>query len=297
MSDRPAAAELKGAVHDFWDAESCGERYFDGDGEQARFDAHARTRYRLEPFLFEFARFHEGRGKRVLEIGVGLGADFLQWLQAGAKVTGIDLTPRAIERAGRRSKLAGFPDADLRVGDAEALPFDDDTFDIVYSWGVLHHSPDTARAVQEVRRVLKPGGVARVMVYHDPSWVGLMLWARHALARGKPWIPPREVVFEHLESPGTKVYSVEEGRRLFADYQEVSRCESVLCPADLLTIDPSEKHQGLLDRAVWRLWPRWLIRAVGDRMGSFLLIEGRKQVATFHRPTAAGQPRRDGSTP
>ena len=269
------ADQAKHRVHDHWDASSCGERYLEGDTERDRFRAQADARYRLEPFIFDFARFHEGRDRRVLEVGVGLGADSLQWLRAGAVFSGLDLTPRAIEQTRRRLALEGFPDVDLQVGDAEALPFSDASFDLVYSWGVLHHSPDTARAIREVRRVLKPGGVARIMVYHDPSWVGLMLWARHALAAGTPWRSPRSVVAEHLESPGTKVYSPDEARSLFAGFH-VKRCWPVLCPADLMLNAPSPKHQGWIDRLAWRLWPRPLIRAVGDRMGSFLLIEAQR---------------------
>lgn len=124
--------------------------------------------------------------------------------------------------------------------------------------------------------MLKPGGVARVMVYHDPSWVGWMLWARHALGHGKPWGHPRQAVFKHLESAGTKVYTLSEAAELFTGYREVVRNESVLSGADLLTIAPSEKHRGFVDKVAWRLWPRPLVRALGDRFGLFLLIEARK---------------------
>ncbi len=264
----------KQAVHEHWDAASCGERYLVGSDDVARFEAQAEARYRLEPFIFEFARFHEGRGRRGLEIGVGLGADFVQWLRAGAHMTGVDLTARAVEQTRERAALYGFR-PDVSVADAEDLPFADASFDFVYSWGVLHHSPDTAKAVREVHRVLEPGGTARVMVYHGPSWVGWMLWARHAAAKGTPWRSARDVVAEHLESPGTKVYSVAEAEALFDGF-EVRRCEPVLCPADLMLNAPSAKHRGLLDRVAWKLWPRPLVRALGDRFGSFLLIEARK---------------------
>ncbi len=266
----------KSAVHEHWDAASCGERYLVGPDDVARFEAQADARYRLEPFIFEFARFHEGRGRRGLEIGVGLGADFVQWLRAGARMTGVDLTARAVEQTRRRASIYGFT-PDLHVADAEELPFDADTFDFVYSWGVLHHSPDTPTAVREVLRVLKPGGTARVMVYHGPSWVGWMLWARHAAAAGRPLRRARDVVGEHLESPGTKVYSIAEARALFDGF-DVRRCAPVLCPADLLLNEPSAKHRGLVDRLAWRFWPRPLVRALGDRFGSFLLIEARKPV-------------------
>jgi SAM-dependent methyltransferase len=266
-------AALKEQVRAFWDAESCGSRYLDGEDAQSRWEAQGAARYRLEPFIFELARFHEGRDKRVLEIGVGLGADSLQWLRAGADFTGIDLTPEAVRQCKERVAAYGFVDADIRVGDAEALPFEDATFDLVWSWGVLHHTPDTRRAFSEAARVLRPGGLLRAMVYHDPSWVNLMLWARHGALAG---LTPREAAFRHLESPGTKCYPVREARELLAPFSEVLRVEPKLCPADLLDIKPSGKHQGRLDKLAWRFWPRPLVRAIGDRFGSFLLIEARK---------------------
>ncbi|MGH3665614.1 MAG: class I SAM-dependent methyltransferase, partial [Egibacteraceae bacterium] len=120
-----ADPDMKEQVKRFWESESCGERY--GDDQD-------RVRYALEPEILEFADFPSSRGKRVLEIGVGMGADFIRWLRAGATATGIDITDRAVAITHERVAAEGF-EADIRVADAEALPFDDDQFDIVYSWG------------------------------------------------------------------------------------------------------------------------------------------------------------------
>jgi ubiquinone/menaquinone biosynthesis C-methylase UbiE len=115
----------------------------------------------------------------VLEVGVGMGADHLEWARHMPRsLSGIDLTERAIAHTATRLALYGLR-SDLRVADAEKLPFRDASFDLVYSWGVLHHSPDTPRAVREVLRVLRPGGLARVMIYHAHSMVGYMLWLRY----------------------------------------------------------------------------------------------------------------------
>ena len=94
---------------------------------------------------------------KVLEIGVGLGADHHQFAAAGAELFGIDLTERAIAHTQHRLTVFGLK-SDLAVGDAENLNFPDESFDKVYSWGVLHHSPDTPKAIAEVWRVLKRGG-------------------------------------------------------------------------------------------------------------------------------------------
>src|SRR5262249_35813955 len=150
----------------------------------------------------DFARFEDGRGKRVLEVGVGMGADHAEWARrAPSYLAGVDLTPRAIEMTGARLEMSSLT-SDLKVADAEHLPFEDASFDIVYSWGVLHHTPDTPSAVREVLRVLKPGGQARVMLYHKHGLVFQLLWLRYALLAGKPLRSMDEVIAVHAESAG-----------------------------------------------------------------------------------------------
>ena len=267
---------LKADVRDFWNEESCGTRYMEGEDALERFRAHATARYQLEPYIPGFAGFSESQGKKVLEIGVGLGADFVQWLQNGADATGVDLTPAAIEQTKARLELEGFQDVPLQVSDAENLPFDDETFDLVYSWGVLHHSPDTQRALDEVHRILKPGGTARIMIYRHPSWVGLMIWVRYALLRGKPFLSAQRLLADHLESPGTQAFRDDEARKLFHRFEEIVRFQPQLGPGDTLEIRPSAKYQSGFYRVVWALWPRWLIHRIGNRMGLALMVEVRK---------------------
>ena len=173
--------------------------YAKGDSLRQQLEAQAKARYELEPYIFEFAGFQEGAGRRVLEVGVGMGADHLEWAKARPELlAGIDLTPRAVEYTRSRLEPYGLR-SKLLVADAESLPFDDDSFDIAYSWGVLHHTPDTFRAVQEVRRVLRPGGTARVMIYHSHSIVGYMLWARYGLVAGRPMRSLADIYAHHLE--------------------------------------------------------------------------------------------------
>ena len=182
----------KEQVHDFWNDASCGEElYLHGSDRQA-YQAQAARRYELEPYIPAFARFEQAQGQRVLEIGVGLGADHQRFAEAGAELFGVDLTERAIEHTRRRLAAFGLSSS-LGVADAEHLDFPEGSFDRVYSWGVLHHSPDTETAIAEVWRVLRPGGSASIMVYHKRSLVGLMLWTRYALLRLRPWMGLREI--------------------------------------------------------------------------------------------------------
>jgi 2-polyprenyl-3-methyl-5-hydroxy-6-metoxy-1,4-benzoquinol methylase len=115
--------------------------------------------------IFEYERF---RGKKVLEIGCGMGCMASQWASHGADITAIDLNPVAIEKTTRRFELFELKGNIMEV-DAETLPFPDATFDFVYSWGVIHHTPDIEKAAREMYRVLKPGGRIALMLYNRDS--------------------------------------------------------------------------------------------------------------------------------
>jgi ubiquinone/menaquinone biosynthesis C-methylase UbiE len=267
----PNEHALKEEVRDFWNADPCGSRYL---GNRADFEAHARARYQLEPYIHEFAGFAQSGGQRVLEVGVGMGADYLEWLKAGAQASGVDLSIASLERAKRRCEMASYA-PDLRVSDAEHLPFPDNTFDIVYSYGVMHHSPDTPQCIREAWRVLKPGGSLRIMIYHHPSLTGFMLWLRYGWLRGKS---SRQSVRDHLESPGTKSYTEEEARAMLQGFEHVE-FRQAFSPGDLLLNEPSARFRGLVYRIIWRLYPRFLIRRFGDKLGLFLLISAGKPAA------------------
>lgn len=120
-----------------------------------------------KPFS-EIVDFDWVKGKRVLEVGCGGGGHAKLLAEAGADLTAIDLTERAIGLTRKRFDLCGL-EADIRQADAEALPFEDETFDFVWSWGVIHASANMQNAVDEIHRVLKPGGKTQVMVYHKNS--------------------------------------------------------------------------------------------------------------------------------
>jgi SAM-dependent methyltransferase len=260
----------KQAVRDYWERVSCGEElYLRDEGRQAYLEQ-ARRRYELEPHIEQLAAFPSTQGQRVLEIGVGLGADHQRFAEAGAILCGIDLTERAVAHARRRLEFFGLASR-LEQGDAENLTFDDASFDLVYSWGVIHHSPNTSRAVAEIHRVLKPGGTAKLMIYHKWSLVGYMLWVRYALLRLQPWMSLADIYSRYLESPGTKAYSVSRARRLFDAFSAVE-IQTSLTHADLLESDVGQRHRGAFLSVARRIWPRALLRRFGNRHGLSMLI-------------------------
>lgn len=120
-----------------------------------------------QPFgkIFPYDRYS---GKRVLEVGCGMGCMAMNWAESGANITAVDLNPVAIQQTRQRFALFGLQ-GDINEADGELLPFEDATFDYVYSWGVLHHSPNTSKSISELLRVLRPGGQAGVMLYHRDS--------------------------------------------------------------------------------------------------------------------------------
>ena len=217
--------------------------------ERRRYASH----YHL-PELFERLR-PVAPGLRLLEVGCGIGVDTLRLARLGfAEVVGIDLTAVAVRLAGRRARREGLGTVRFGVGDAEELAFADGSFDVVYSFGVLHHTPRIERAVAEVRRVLAPGGLALVMLYHSRSLVNLV----HRLL-GLPFESPRNLK-DHC--PVVYRYRREAARELFAGFEDVA-----------IRSEYPFTH-GM--RAAARLVPRSVERALGRRIGWHLMIEARK---------------------
>lgn len=216
---------LNEAVRGYWEDGVCGteEELIGGHevGSPSWYAAIENHRYAVEPFIHGVAQFTRHRGKKLLEVGVGAGTDHLQWARAGADCHGVDLTDAAIRTAGAHLALHGFTSKLQRV-DAEVLPFPDDHFDVVYSWGVIHHSEKPEQIVAEIRRVLKPGGRFIGMMYKRHSLLGYRVWLKHGLLAGRPWRSLSDVLWHHVESVGTKAYTLAEMRRMFGQYAGVS---------------------------------------------------------------------------
>ena len=280
----------------FWDANPCGSTLSDLVERRAYFDDHERMRYSLEPHIPEVARFAAYSGKDVLEIGCGIGCDGLQFARADARYVGVDLTPNGAGITKERLQIYGLP-GETYVVDAEALPFDDASFDHVYSFGVIHHSPRTERIVDQIFRMLRPGGTVCVMVYNRSSinyyieimflrkLFRLLLWPafmprllaallgfnrekleRHrALMLERPRMTKEQWVSMNTDGPDcplAKVYNESEARALFAGFAEV-RTEV--------------RH---FDRAHWsflgKLMPDAFVRWLGKRWGWHRMVYARK---------------------
>lgn len=207
--------ELKKEVHEFWNNQTCGTQFTDKEKYSKDFFEEIEIdRYTKEPEILSFADFKCGKDKKVLEVGVGAATDFLQWARNGAELYGIDLTPEAVAYAEHRLQLYNLVAKEIKVSDAENLPFQDNSFDIVYSWGVIHHSPDTPKALKEIIRVLKPNGKAKLMIYNRKSVLAYVFWIKHAALKLKWNQSIADVLWNKMESYGTKGYTVDEVHEL-----------------------------------------------------------------------------------
>ena len=263
MESTRGMPESKKAVREFWNMAPCGTLGLSRPEKSAEFFREIeQRRYELEPFIFQHAEFNRWKGAKVLEIGCGTGTDLLQFLAAGANAFGIDLSNRSVDLAKERLRLFGFDRGRVLVADAESLPFPDGSFDLVYSWGVLHHTPDITKALDEIYRVLRPGGQTRVMLYHRHSLVALQSYVRFGLFRGRPFRSLDEIMATHQESPGTKVYTRGQARDLLRHFEHVE-IRSILTPYDLSLGD-------------LRISFAWLRRFVPGSFGFFLFARCRK---------------------
>jgi ubiquinone/menaquinone biosynthesis C-methylase UbiE len=161
---------VKRRVQSFWQNSPCDSWFTtEARGTLAFYRSLDEHRYKVHPRLHSAVGFERTRGLRVLEIGCGCGSEAERFARAGAHYTAVDLTNAAVSITQRRFQLAGL-EGRFTQGDAENLPFADGSFDLVYSHGVLHHTPDTPRTIREVHRVLAPGGRAVIMLYYRNSF-------------------------------------------------------------------------------------------------------------------------------
>lgn len=286
-------SELKERVREFWQQHPCGTKFSDAEiGTPEFFERVEQHRYEKEWHIPAAADFAATRGLKVLEIGCGLGTDGAQFAKAGAEYTGIDLTEAAIDLARQRFAATGLK-GEFRVSDAEQLDFADEAFDIVYSHGVLHHTPNIEAAVHEIHRVLKPGGRAIVMLYHRGSYnyrIGIRVLRRAGagLLRTEGGIKivhrltgePVDSLREHARSfqnangnvssaellsqstdgagnPLARVYSRRDARELFRDFGTVELRAYFLNKRFIPVLGnllPRSVESALASRWGWHLW-------------------------------------------
>ena len=209
-----------------WNSRACGQ--LEGDQKTLEyFERVEQDRYRQQPWMHDYFKFERYAGMKVLEIGVGQGTDAVQFARAGAEYHGVDITQNHLSLAARNFSLRGLS-ADLREADATALPFPNDYFDCVYSFGVLHHIPEMDACLAEIRRVLKPNGHLRMALYH--KWSAFHLFCKligNGLWHGKLFTLGYAGLLSTIEAgadgksikPYVKLYSRREAKKILQGWK------------------------------------------------------------------------------
>ncbi len=244
------------AVRDYWNehihdlevaTEPIGSLGFFDQLDEYRFD-----KLRYLPHIVDFDGF---RDKRLLEIGCGVGIDLARFAKGGAEVTGVDLAEVSISLAKDNFSLRGL-NADLKVMNGEALDFEDESFDIVYAHGVLQYTAHDDKMITEIKRVLRPGGEAIMMVYNRNSWLNAMSKVM-------------KVGLEHEDAPVLKKYSIDEYKQLLSPFEKV-----IIIPERFPV--QTKLHHGIKAALYnkgfvkgFNLLPRSLVRSLGWHLMAF----------------------------
>jgi len=215
-------------IKNYWNRKQPSEWYSKNEyGTKEYYNEVEQRRYNYFcPYIPINAEFTDYKGKKVLEVGVGMGTDLKQYAKNGALCYGTDLTEGAIDETQKHLAVYGL-NANLQVMDAENLEFEDNTFDLVYSFGVLHHTPDTQKSIDEIYRVLKPGGKAIIMLY-SKSWQHYMIRIGIVGIIGRELfrMSMQDLINKYSEaygfSPLTKLYNKKEVNQLFVQFQNIN---------------------------------------------------------------------------
>ena len=207
-------------VKDFWNARPCNVRHSAKPvGDREYFEEVEARKYFIEPHIPRFAEFSRWAGKRVLEIGCGIGTDTINFARAGASVTAVDLSDQSLEIARKRAALCGCTNIAFVQANVErlatAIPVE--PYDLVYSFGVIHHTPQPELALAQIRSFLAPNGTLKLMLYHRYSWKALSIVMTYGQGAFWNW---DEIIAKHSEAqegcPVTYTYTRREVRELIA---------------------------------------------------------------------------------
>jgi len=210
-------------VHDYWNARPCNIRHSTRPvGTREYFDEVEARKYLVESHISGFADFQRWRGKKVLEIGCGLGTDTINFARNGAHVTAVDLTEKSLELARQRARVFGLGDR-IRFIQANAEELSStvpvEPYDLVYSFGVIHHTPQPGRVLDEIRKYVTPRSTVKIMVYNRWSWK--VLWILFVYGKCQFW-KLNGLIAGYSEAqtgcPVTYSYSRAGGRRWLAEH-------------------------------------------------------------------------------
>ena len=266
-------------------------------GTRAYFDEVEARKYCVEPHIPVFAEFERWQGKKVLEIGCGIGTDTISFARAGAQVTAVDLSEESLAVARERAAVFGLEDRiTFYQADAERLSqsVPVETYDLVYSFGVIHHTPHPPKAIEEIRQYMGPQSTFKMMVYHRYSWK--VLWILAKFGKGAFW-KLDELVARHSEAqtgcPVTYSYSRRTVRDLLEGFAVQRTVVDHIFP---YRIPEYRRHE--YRKVGWFRWmPHFLFRALERCCGWHLCVTARPSAQQAPSVYEHGRPAQAGLLP
>jgi ubiquinone/menaquinone biosynthesis C-methylase UbiE len=266
--------EYKEKTRTHWGTHPCGSNYSSHKFlTKDYFDDIEKHRYQSHPWILEAIHRFDIHEKKVLEIGYGMGTDHIQMGRQGGLMHGLDLTPASYEITKQRLDAYGLH-SELTIGDAENLPYPDGYFDFVYSFGVVHHSPNTQRIVSEVHRVLKPKGQCYITAYHKHSiFFWWSVYGVNYILKGGRKIRTLKEQLSLIEYPNIhsdmviRLYTKKEFTSMFDQFSEIQCCIKHLLPVDIAFLSRFFKDP---------YQPLRLLDRIGQYVGWYVVIEACK---------------------
>lgn len=261
-------------VRDFWDARPCNIRHSQAPvGTREYFDQVEARKYYVEPHIPAFAQFERWKGKRVLEIGCGLGTESINFARHGADLTIVELSPRSLQLCKQRFEVYGLS-ANFYEGDAERLNqcLPAQTFDLIFSFGVLHHTPNPPKAIEQIKNYLGPESELRLMVYSKFSYK--LFWIMRETGCWDFGQMDR-LVAEYSEAqtscPVTYTYTFEEVAELLHGFEILEIRKDHIFPYD---VEAYMRHEYKLD-SCWEGMPSERFKQMERELGWHTLVRAR----------------------
>lgn len=254
--------QLLTQVRDYWNKRPCNVRHSKSPvGTKEYFDEVEARRYANEPHNYTFADFDRWKGKRVLEIGCGIGTDAVNFARAGADYTGVDLSEESVKLCKKRFEVFGLHGR-IREANAEELDllFAGEKFDLIYSFGVIHHAPRPERVVQCLPSLLADDGEVRAMLYAKNSWKNILINAN--------WDQPEA----QDNCPQAVTYTHSEVRELFKEFDTVHVEQDFIFPWN---IEHYVKYE-YVKQPWFDAMPPELFRILEKSLGWHLMITAKK---------------------
>jgi len=262
------------SVRDYWNRRPCNIRHSTAEiGTKEYFDQVEARKYMVEPHIPAFAEFEKWRGKKVLEIGCGIGTDTINFARAGAQVTAVDLSSESLNLARKRAEVFGLSDrTNFIEADAEKLSefVEPQKFDLVYSFGVIHHSPHPEKIINQINEnFIQSGSTLKLMVYYRYSWKVFWILMQE---KAKFW-KLDEIIARHSEAqtgcPVTYSYTKKTVKDLIGDNFEIQ--ENFVEHIFPYRIEDYVKYQ-YVKEWYWRILPESVFRKLEKNFGWHLCV-------------------------